>query len=150
MGRKPKSEQNTSTWQPTMSADEVVMRQAEAQVKLTEAKAEREAICARQAQLDLDRACGQMVYLDSAMAEFNSKLGPIVSLFKNLPMTLATYLELDPDKHAIVQAECDKISRELAAIEFHFETSAEVDARTAASHTSRKGKIARASAKRSK
>ena len=148
MGRKPKNVTD-SQWQPTMTAEEVEIRQAEAQVRLTEAKAEKEAICARQAQLDLDKACGQMVYLDSAMNEFNSKLGPIVSLFKNLPMTLATILNLSPNDHAIVQSECDKIAKELSDIEFNFETTAEVDARTAASHTSKKGKIDRAAVKSS-
>jgi len=136
MGRKKKEE----VFQPTMSADEIHTRLTEAKVRLTEARAVSEAVRARQAQLAYDRECGELVYISSAMSEFDAKLAPIMALFRSLPPLLSSSLALTPAQHKIVQEAVDKVLQELDQIEFHFETSEEVDARASADHTSKKGK----------
>ncbi len=139
MGRKKKEE----VFQPTMSADEIHTRLTEAKVRLAEARAVSEAVRARQAQLAYDRECGELVYISSAMQEFDSQLAPIMAIIRSLPPMLSNALSLSPEQHAVVLASVDKVLKELSEIEFHFETSEEVDARASADHTSKKGKKVR-------
>lgn len=136
MGRKKKEVPYT----PTMTAEEMKIRAAEAKVRLAESRAISEAVRARQAQLAYDKECGELVYISSAMQEFDSQLAPIMAIIRSLPPMLSNALSLTPEQHAVVQASVDKILKELSEVEFHFETSEEVDARASADHTSKKGK----------
>ena len=124
----------------TMTAEEIKIRTAEAKVKLAEAKAVSEAVKAKQAQLDYDKECGEIVYLNSALEEFNAKISPIMAIIRSLPSTLSNELTLNPSQHLKVQYAVDKILQELSLVEFVFETSSEVDARAAADHTAKAGK----------
>jgi hypothetical protein len=123
-------------FEPTMTAEEAEIRQIEANVRLTEAKAEGEAVKARKMQFELDKSCGELVYLATALNEFNEKLAPIMAVFRSLPQRLAAELKLKPDAHARVQSICDDIARELADISFDFDTAAEVDQRASEAHRS--------------
>lgn len=136
MGRKKKE----IPFVPTMTQEEIHVRMTEAKVRLAESRAISEAVRARQAQLAYDRECGELVYISSAMQEFDSQLAPIMAIIRSLPPMLSNALNLSPEQHAVVQASVEKILKELSEIEFHFETSEEVDARASADHTSKKGK----------
>lgn len=125
---------------PTMTSDEVVQRLAEANVRLTEAKAESEAARARQMTLTLDRECGKLIYLITAEAEFSEKMAPIAAVIRNIPIELTRRCGLTPEQHAVAREIVNAALSELSQVEFHFDTAAEVDARAAASHTSAKGK----------
>ena len=139
MPRKTTSDSN-STFEPTMTAEEVKLRMAEASVRLTEAKAEAERARARRETLTLDRECGKLIYLVTAEAEFGAKLAPIATVIRNIPVELTRRCGLTPEQHAVAREVVNGALTELAGIEFHFDTAAEVDARAAASHTSAKGK----------
>lgn len=125
---------------PTMTAEEIKLRMAEASVRLTEAKAESEAARARQMTLTLDRECGKLIYLITAEAEFGAKMSPIAAVIRNIPIELTRRCGLTPEQHAVAREIVNGALAELSRIEFHFDTAAEVDARAAASHTSSKGK----------
>ena len=87
MARKATSE-NNSTFEPTMTREEANVRLFEAKVRLTEAKAESEGVKARKEQLELDKACGELVYVSTAMEEFNRALVPVMGVIRTLPQSL--------------------------------------------------------------
>lgn len=121
-------------FKPTMTPDEIRIREKEAKVKIQEAKAISENIKARQAQIDYDKTCDRLCYIESALLEFNRKLTPAMALIKTLATDLTTELKLKPAQHEVVTRHIMDVLAEFAQIEFKFETAAEVDARTAAAH----------------
>ena len=134
MPRKTTSD-NNSTFAPTMTREESAIRLAEAKVRLTEAKAESESVKARKEQLELDKACGELVYVSTAMEEFNKALVPVMGVLKTLPQSLVLEAHLTPDQHAACIRELNKALEELSKIEFHFETATEVEERAREAHT---------------
>lgn len=118
----------------TMSKSEAQTRLLNAKVLIAEAKAETEFIKAKQAKLDFDRSCDALCYIDTATNEFNRKLTPAIALIKSLPVEIATALNLNPKQHEQLSRIIDNVMTELSNIEFEFETSSEVDKRTAAAH----------------
>lgn len=133
MPRKTASDNNT--FSPTMTREESTIRLAEAKVRLTEAKAESESVKARKEQLELDKACGELVYVSTAMEEFNKALVPVMGVLKTLPQSLVLEAHLTPDQHAACIRELNKALVELSQIEFHFETAVEVEERAREAHT---------------
>lgn len=67
-------------YQPTMTPAEITIRMSEAKVRLTEAKALGEGVKARQAQIELDKARGELVYVSTAIEEFNKALVPVMAI----------------------------------------------------------------------
>ena len=125
---------NANKNSPTMTKDEIKWRTAEAKVRLLEAKADGETVKAQKSRLELDKSCDKLVYIDTALNEFNEKLGVVMAEFRGLPARLASELKLSPAKHEVMQAAFDDILKSLSKIEFKFETASEIDERAAASH----------------
>ena len=126
---------DNKTFSPTMTREESTIRLAEAKVRLTEAKAESERVKARKEQLELDKACCELVYVSTAMEEFNRALVPVMGVLKALPQSLVLEAHLTPDQHAACIRELNKALEELSKIEFHFDTAAEVEERAREAHT---------------
>lgn len=133
-----------SNFKPTMSATEAEVRLREAQVRLTEARVLSELAKAKATQLELDTKCEALVYIDTALAEFNAKLKIVAELLHGLAGDITNDLRLSPEQYSAVSARVNHILLELSKIEFVFETSREVDKKAAESHlskkTARKGK----------
>lgn len=134
MARKTTSD-NNSTFEPTMTRDEANIRLFEAKVRMTEAKAESEGIKARKEQLELDKVCGELVYVSTAMEEFNRALVPVMGAIRTLPQSLVLEAHLTPEQHAACLRELNKALEELSKIEFRFETASEVEERAREAHT---------------
>lgn len=130
-----KATSDNKTFSPTMTRDESASRLAEAKVRLTEAKAASESIKARKEQLELDKACGELVYVSTVMEEFNKALVPVMGVLKALPQALVLEAHLTPDQHAACIRELNKALEELSKIAFHFETATEVEERAREAHT---------------
>ena len=130
-----KTTSDNKTFSPTMTREESTIRLAEAKVRLTEAKAESESVKARKEQLELDKACGELVYVSTAMEEFNRALVPVMCVLKTLPQSLVLEAHLTPDQHAACIREVNKALEELSKVEFHFDTAAEVEERAREAHT---------------
>lgn len=127
-----------SNFKPTMSAMEADVRLREAQVRLTEARALSELAKAKSTQLELDTKCEALVYIDTALAEFNAKLKIVADLLHGLAGDITNDLGLSPEQYSIVSARVNHVLIELSKIEFVFETSREVDKNAAESHLSKK------------
>lgn len=108
---------------------EIERLQMVANLRFTNAKAACEEIKAKKEQLEFDRQCEQTIYLNTAIEEFNGKLGPIMAMFKTLPTSLVAALKLTPKQHKAILDECQKIYGELEKLEFKFDTALEVDDR---------------------
>ena len=130
-----KTTSDNKPFSPTMTREETTIRLAEAKVRLTEAKAESESVKARKEQLELDKACGELVYVATAMEEFNRALVPVMGILKILPQSLVLEAHLTPEQHAACIRELNKALEELSKIEFHFETATEVEERAREAHT---------------
>lgn len=130
-----KTTSDNKPFAPTMTREESAIRLAEAKVRLTEAKAESESVKARKEQLELDKACGELVYVSTAMEEFNKALVPVMGVLKTLPQSLVLEAHLTPDQHAACIRALNKALEELSKIEFHFETATEVEDRAREAHT---------------
>lgn len=122
----------------TMTREECAIRMQEAKVRLTEAKAMSEATKAKIAQIEFDKQCEQLVYVETALDEFNRALAPIMGVLRALPQTLAMDAKLSPWQHEQVIHILDGAFKELGEIDFHFETAKAVDARAMASHVGKK------------
>lgn len=120
---------------PTMASDEAVTRLFEAKVRLTEARAIGEMVKAKTAQIELDKACGELVYAQSAMDAFNSALAPLMGALRNFAQQLVMRGRLTPSQHEVVDDLMAGIYRELSKVEFEFETATEVEKRATATHT---------------
>ena len=127
-----------SNFKPTMSVMEADVRLREAQVRLTEARALSELAKAKSTQLELDTKCEALVYIDTALAEFNAKLKIVADLLHGLAGDITNDLGLSPEQYSIVSARVNHVLIELSKIEFVFETSREVDKNAAESHLSKK------------
>ena len=132
----PKKKLETE-YQPTMTPTEITIRMSEAKVRLTEAKALGEGVKARQAQIELDKACGELVYVSTAIEEFNKALVPVMAILRTLPQTLALEAKLTPNQHAKCADIVNNALEELSGISFEFETATEVEERAREAHTAK-------------
>lgn len=130
-------------YKATMSAGEIKSRLAEAKVKLLEAQAATESVKAKKVQLAFDKECDSLVYIDTALDEFNSKLKLIVDMIRHLPDAIGNDLKLEPDQYVFVKNYTAGILSELSKITFEFSTTNEIDARAASSHSSKKANSTR-------
>lgn len=133
----PKKTEIEAEYQPTMSPTEIAIRLSEAKVRLTEAKALGEGVKARQAQIELDKACGELVYVSTAIEEFNKALVPIMAILRTLPQTLALEAKLTPNQHSKCADIVNKALEELSGVSFEFETATEVEERAREAHTAK-------------
>lgn len=132
----PKKKSETD-YQPTMTPTEITIRISEAKVRLTEAKALGEGVKAKQAQIELDKSCGELVYVSTAMDEFNKALVPVMAILRTLPQTLALEAKLTPTQHAKCSDIVNKALEELSEVSFEFETASEVEERAREAHTAK-------------
>lgn len=131
-GRKPKVARLVECGMTEDEAEQIKVRTARAEVLILEERAKQLALSNREKIIDLDTKTSQLTYIATALSEFSRGVSSFVTELRHFPDRMQNACNLTPDQYASVSEIVDEILQRLGRVEFHLESSSEIDAKASA------------------